>query len=362
MLTRAHVAALACLPAAALAQGSVSLFGIVDVNLLYGRGTIASRTQLAPGGSEGPRIGISGAEDLGQGYRAVFWAEGDVFPDSGRGVATNPNNQAVPGAIGAEGAQGFNFNRLVYVGLQAPWGRFRVGRDYTPTFAVHALYDPAGAGGLLGSQSAYSSLTVGGHPGGVRVSNSFAVAFGELRSGPLLHASFAMGENARDGSATARDGGYHGIRLAYTVSPVDVAFGWGRHKLASVGDLAETIFGARFEFGALNVWMLHVRDRTGTANSMRGSMLGATWPTGPWSLRVTASHGAQRNRAGTPVGTALKVGAGGSYSLSKRTSVYANVANTRNSHGAAAMPSGGIGQTAPNHGGHGRELGLRHTF
>src|SRR5436309_13363960 len=140
-----RAALLLLLPAAAAAQSSLTLSGIVDINLLYGKGSLASRTQLAPGGADGPRIAIGGMEDLGSGNKAVFWLEGDVLPDSGRGATTTINNQAVPGQVSGEGTQGFAFNRLVYVGLGTSWGLFRVGRDYTPTFAVHALYDPSGA-------------------------------------------------------------------------------------------------------------------------------------------------------------------------------------------------------------------------
>ncbi|MBI5275593.1 MAG: porin [Burkholderiales bacterium] len=362
-MTRCALApVLLLLPGAALADSTVTVFGIMDVNLLYGKGSISSRTQVGPGGMDFPRIGFSGTEDLGGGHRAVFWMEADIQPDSGRGGTTNLNNQADPNQPNLGGTQGIMFNRLFYVGLQAPWGRFRTGRDYTPTFAVQAIYDPAGAGGLLGSQSAYSSLTVGGNPTGVRASNSIAFAFGELRSGPLLHVSYALGENPSNSGATSHDGGYRGARLAYTVPPIDVAVAYGVYKLASVGDIRERVIGGIFDVGPAKLWTLYVKDTTGTRNRMHGSMLGVTYPSGPWLFKATVSRAVVRNFGGTVIGATAKAGVGTSYEMSKRTFLYANMARTRNSHGASMMPQGGIGQTAPNHGGMGREIGLRTAF
>ena len=91
-------------------------------------------------------------------------------------------------------------------------------------------------------------------------------------------------------------------------------------------------------------------------------MVALTWSQGPWHYRGTVSQGVHRNFAGADIGTTSKAGIGASYFLSKRTSVYANLAYTRNRHGAAAMPVGGLAQTAPNRGGLGREIGVRTSF
>lgn len=341
------------------AQSTLTVFGVLDLNLSRGAGSIAKLTALSQGGLEGSRLGFSGEEDLGGGYRASFWLEGDVALDTGRGSATNPNNQPQPAADPAIAA--FNFNRLIYVGLQAPWGRIRAGRDYTPTFAVHAIYDPGAAGGLMGSQSAAGSLTVAGHPAGVRASNSVAVAFGELRQGPLLHASYAFGENASDTGPGTRDGHYRGVRLAWTEPHVDVAIAYGIHKEAAVGDIREVVLGTQFDVLKARLWVLHVRGRTGLTSRMQGSMLAVTYPVGAFTLRASRSSSERRSLSGVPQGATHKAAAGLIYRLSKRTSLYANAAITRNQDGAAGMPGSG-GLTGLNQAGSGRDMGLHHSF
>lgn len=349
-------------PALALAQGTVTVYGITDVSVLRGTGSVANRVQLASGGMDLSRLGLSGAEDLGNGYKATFGLEADVVVDSGRGVPSNADNQPIPNSAPLLGAQGLLFDRLAVVGMQAPWGGFRVGRDYTPSFVVQALYDPGGAGGQLGTQSTYGSIVFNSQPAAVRASNSIAIAIGELRDGPLLHLSYALGENPSNSGATRHDGEYRGARLAYTKPAVDVALGYGVYKVSSLGDIRQLVLGGKFTVRDTTLWLEHLREWTGNSDRMHGSMIGLSHTIGPWWLRTSLSHSARSSFAGAPVGTTLKAVAGVAYNFSKRTAVYGNLARTRNSHGATQLPNTAIAQTAPNHGGTGQELGVRHSF
>ena len=58
------------LAGAASAQSSVTLFGIVDVNLARGSGSLTDKTQLTNSGYNSSRLGFRGVEDLGGGLRA----------------------------------------------------------------------------------------------------------------------------------------------------------------------------------------------------------------------------------------------------------------------------------------------------
>lgn len=94
-----HLVALAVLATAnvASAQSSVTLFGVVDVALAVGKGSVGDRTQLISPGYNGSRLGFRGIEDLGSGMSASFWLEAGVANDTGQGVATNTDNQFVAG-------------------------------------------------------------------------------------------------------------------------------------------------------------------------------------------------------------------------------------------------------------------------
>src|SRR5436853_1998186 len=80
---------------AALAQSSVTLFGIVDATLNYSKGDgNGNIKQLTNSGLNSSRLGVRGSEDLGGGLKANFWLEGSVNNDNGTGAATNSNNQS----------------------------------------------------------------------------------------------------------------------------------------------------------------------------------------------------------------------------------------------------------------------------
>jgi GBP family porin len=104
---------------AAYAQSNVTLYGLLDAGVTY---TSNDQTQKganvrATGNqTSGSRFGLSGAEDLGGGMKAIFTLESgfDVF----NGAADN--NRL--------------FNRQSWVGIAAPtWGAVTVGRQYDST-------------------------------------------------------------------------------------------------------------------------------------------------------------------------------------------------------------------------------------
>jgi len=59
---------------AAMAQSSVTLFGVVDAGYAVGKGA-TNKTQLATDRIGSSRLGFRGVEDLGGGMRAEFWLE-----------------------------------------------------------------------------------------------------------------------------------------------------------------------------------------------------------------------------------------------------------------------------------------------
>ena len=134
-----------CLPlltvaGAAVAQSSVTLFGVVDARVAIGRGSIADVRQLASGGANTSRIGVRGVEDLGDGLSASFWMEAGLNVDSGIGAATNVNNRTA----GATTAGGLVFNRRATLSLAGQWGELRAGRDYMPQYWNLYYADPFG--------------------------------------------------------------------------------------------------------------------------------------------------------------------------------------------------------------------------
>ena len=88
---------------AAMAQSSVTLFGIVDATYAYGSGSVANKSQLTNSGYNSSRLGFRGVEDLGGGMSASFWLEAGVNNDNGSGGTTSTNNQGASGVTGGGG-------------------------------------------------------------------------------------------------------------------------------------------------------------------------------------------------------------------------------------------------------------------
>ena len=106
----------------AMAQSSVSLYGIVDAavrrtnNEGSGNNIGMSQTQMIGGGMSQSRWGINVEEDLGGGSKALAFLENRFDADAGNS------------AIGAP------FFQLSYVGLQGPYGRLTAGRQWNVLF------------------------------------------------------------------------------------------------------------------------------------------------------------------------------------------------------------------------------------
>ncbi|MCP5235768.1 MAG: porin [Zoogloeaceae bacterium] len=130
MQTRFAVAAVAATLTAtsALAQSNVTIYGLIDLNLV--REWSDSSTFQGVGHSElnGSRWGLKGDEDLGGGNKALFVLESGYSP-----------------ADGSQQQGGRLFGRQSFVGLQGGWGRVTIGRQYSPAFSAIDSFDATGS-------------------------------------------------------------------------------------------------------------------------------------------------------------------------------------------------------------------------
>src|SRR5258707_10215292 len=126
---------------AALAQSSVSLYGIVEDGFIYTNNQKGgSVVQATTGQTNTSRWGMTGAEDLGGSYKAVFTLENGFDTSTGK-----------------LGQNGRLFGRSSFVGIAAPIGTITAGRQYEP------LSQYVGA---LSSAIRWAGWT-GAHPGDV---------------------------------------------------------------------------------------------------------------------------------------------------------------------------------------------------
>lgn len=344
---------------AACAQSSVNLFGILDATLAHGSGSTSNKTQLTNSGYNSARLGFRGTEDLGGGLKAGFHLEAGISNDDGRaGGSIAAGNQATTVA----GNTGLNFNRRSTVSIGGNWGELRLGRDYTPHFWNHTVYDPFGTNGVGTNQAINSSI---GGPTNTRASNSFTYIYGHgfnastAVGGNGLHAAvqYYLGEN-NSGAATSSDGKGASVRVGYNGGPVSLALSTAATNYAA-GDIKTTNVGGSYNFGVARVMAMYDRDRVASPVAVTGTgyLVGALVPLGAGEIRLAYSR-YKTNAAAAP--TSKKYSLGYVHNLSKRTALYATFARVGNSGGASQALNGAV--TAANNASRGYDFGLRHSF
>ncbi|MFN7857272.1 MAG: porin [Acidovorax sp.] len=337
---------------AAMAQSSVTLFGIVDAGYGYGSGSIANRSQLINSGFNSSRLGFRGVEDLGGGMSASFWLEAGVNNDNGQGATTNANNQAGAAALG-NGQQGLTFNRRSTVSVSGGFGEVRLGRDYTPQFWNITNFDPFGTNGV-GTTQTQTNL------GGVvntRASNSIGYFLPGNLGGFYGQAQYYMGENLSN-AANKKDGNGMALRVGYRNGPIEAALALAETKYLA-GNIKAMNLGGSFDLGVAKLMAHYNQDKISNGAEGTGFLLGATVPMGAGLIRASYSTYEIDNVTGLDP-RANKLALGYVHNLSKRTALYATYARVTNKNGSAVALNSS--STAANNSSSGYDIGVRHSF
>ena len=313
---------------AAMAQSSVTLFGIVDAAYSVGNGDKSDKTQLTNSGYNSSRLGFRGVEDLGGGMKAAFHIEGALANDNGN-------------------SSGLTFQRRSTVSLEGGMGEVRLGRDYTPHFWNHTVYDAFGTNGV-GSSRALN--TAAGGSTTVRSDNTVGY-FTPTMGGLKLQVQTYMGEAASTGPKV---GSGNSLRLTFDQGKFSAAVASGTTTTGAGTEIKSTNVGASYDLGVAKVMALSTTDAaTGQADA-KGSNIGALVPMagGTFRVAVSSSKKAAVETKQTAVGFVKP--------LSKRTDIYATYARVSNSGGATAALNGSA--VNANGSSTGYDLGVKHSF
>jgi predicted porin len=382
------LAVLAAASGAAMAQSSVTLFGVVDATLAFGRGSVSDKNRLHNSGNTSSRLGFRGTEDLGGGMAASFWLEAGLNNDDGTGGSNNTNNQA-GGAIASGG--GLTFNRRSTVSLSGGFGEVRLGRDYTPQFWNLTIFDPFGTNGV-GTTQTYNgiSTTVAdpapGQPNrrtkvsagpstfatGTRASNSIGYLLPSNLGGLYGQVQYYMGENSSDSNtnnvSTKKDGSGVGVRFGFASGPINVALAASKTKYATVGDLGplnlkgdiQTInLGGQYDLGVAKLMAHYNQDKlSGNGDSLKGKgfLVGSLIPIGAGEIR--ASYSLYKDSESDMKTNKLAIGY--VHNLSKRTALYTTYARLKNKGDADQALNQAV--TKANGSSSGLDVGIRHSF
>jgi predicted porin len=313
---------------------NVTMFGVIDLDATYGKGSLTTLRALGNSGLAGSRLGVRGTEDLGGGLRASFVLEHGFAPDTGAATAVF-------------------WNRQTYVALgSAQAGDLSFGRQYTPTFMVHATYDAFGPQGAAAQQVLFGSMELG-QPTNIRANNAINYATPANLGGFVLQAMVAAGEGAATGK-------HMGVRGGYAAGPLSFDLALGKYYDSSIGDLKTITLGGRYKLGNVTLYALHDRANSGTSNDTQGSQVSLSYALGATDLKASVAQSERKSAAGVANGTTRRYGVGAVHNLSKRTALYTSLAKLANSNGAGMVLNGAT--TAANQGSTGLDVGLKHTF
>ncbi len=338
------LAALTAFAGVASAQSSVTLFGIVDLSARNVKNGTTTLKSLSQDGIASSRLGFRGVEDLGGGLRAGFWIEGAINPD-----------------IGTSGGQ--TWQRRSTLSLMGGFGELRLGRDYTPTFWNHTVFDPFGTNGV-GAQTNLMTAAAAGNAGTILGSGAGTLVRANNTIGYFLPTMGGLyGQFMVAASEGVVGNKYLGGRVGFASGPVNVAFAVGKTELSSSNDLSAMNLGASFKMGNFTLFgQWHKYEVDTPANTDQTNlMIGGSLAMGAGTLKLT--YGKASSDATSREGTQLAVGY--VHDLSKRTSLYGTFAKISNEAGARYAVAG----TSPAFGGTdnkpsstGYEVGVRHAF
>jgi len=347
---RTAILALAALAGTAQAQDGVTLYGNFDEYLGYIHSSNGSHiTGLNDGAILRSRLGVRGAEALANGYKINFTLEMGVAADTGAGAES-----------------GRLFDRQAWVGVSAPAGELRVGRQNTEIFATGGAID-------------YTERTTFGS-----VINTFGIPsrydndiswrspkFGGL--GLALH--YALPEN---GGATSGNRPIYQAALDYTTGPWRFGYaGLQASPNRATATVQEKVryqhLYANYKYASGTLFLAFARSNNSTANAngrnaatilsniaVPNNFFPGTDPNAHryyniWqvsadykltpALRVGALVGVMRDTSGGDAG-ARGANAGAYYTLSKRTTLYSFLSYLKNDANAGFRFSSSAGPSA----------------
>ncbi len=345
------LAALTAFAGVASAQSSVTMFGVVDLNIRSVDNENGTRTTLSQDGNASSRLGFRGVEDLGGGLRAGFWLEAGLSADTGSTNMYNNNLLAPTGTAATQSTTSQLFNRRSTVSLMGGFGEIRLGRDYTPSFWNHTVFDPFGTNGV-GSQFNLQGNANSGAQTLVRANNTIGY-FLPAMGGLYGQVQVALDEGAAPGNE------YQGGRIGYAAGPVNVAAAYAITKMSGA-DMKAMNIGGSFNMGFMSLMGMYSEYKF-TVTKQTNYLIGVNVPMGAGTLK--ASYGMTEVKAGAASPQATQIALGYVYDLSKRTALYAQAAVIDNDSGLAYRVTGNgkangvAGVTST-----GYEFGLRHSF
>jgi predicted porin len=339
----------------AYAQSSVTLYGVVDVDIdisNQGKGTLVA---MQGGGLNSSEFGLKGVEDLGEGYKAIFDVENGF---------SSANGTLLQG--------GLLFGRQSWVGLSSPWGTVTLGRQYSPEYIANSA-DDAFVHGLSGGLSNIGA-TVGTKTAGLlsaysitgRTNNAIVYVTPSI-DGLTVRAMYGVGGVA----GAFSDASSVGAGLQYVLGPGTLNAGYIRNRPTGVqGTYSAYSIGGNVKFGTAKILAAYSKDVNATTPSATIRLalenVGLQYQFTPSDRLIGQVIRVVDASDGLPSSKVAYVAAlGFVHNLSKTTSLYCAYGQVWNKEGSAYSLGGAIYSGAPatpNAVGRSLQLGMQTLF
>jgi general bacterial porin, GBP family len=347
-------AALVALSGSALAQSSLTLYGVVDASLENVKVGSKSLTRVSSDNYASSRLGFKGVEDLGGGMKALFTLEHAVKVDTG----------SAGNVLASDGSTVRFWDRAAWVGLVTGFGDLRLGRIDSSIGAI------AGNSAIMGTQG-YDDLRIANTWASNkyrRLDNAITYTLPTLVQGLAVQVQYSLASGSSSAVGVETDGvdtgKTFGFSAQYSLGGYSAGVGYLKAKANAAGsydDSAALAYGS-YDFGfAKLIGYYNVDSRSTKAERKEVIGLKAVVP---YTSKFTASFGLSQVRNATNSASkdddALIVAIKASYALSKRTAVYGLITAVNN-ESQSNLAVGGLTGVADKTS-HGVAIGVRHMF
>ena len=324
---------------AAMAQSTVTLYGIADVwvgNIKVDKGTapvsgsvtkaIAGTSQnlIQSGGVNGSRFGLKGSEDLGGGLKADFQLEQGFNLDDGAGGTIKDNAGVTQTAA---------FSRNAWVGVSGGFGAIKLGRIATTYYELEGINDGMYNSVLsaetvtfrtgAGNNSAFEASNIA-----TRFNNSFRYETPAI-AGFTGTLQYGLTENK---TAVVDAGGNYSLSVAYAGGPLSGVVAYQSEKATGTATANNnTRLGATYDFGVARLRASYGKgDNVGAVSGAKVTeyQVGIDYPV---STALTLYTNFARSKDNVTLdakeGKRTAYGIGAKYTLSKRTFLYGGYVN-----------------------------------
>ena len=301
------LAALTLVSGAALAQSSVTLYGVADVGIGKEAG---QKTGMISGyivNHTTSYIGFRGIEDLGGGLKAGFKLE--QYVNLKDGAVIQPNHQLLK----------TNYARAANLWLEGGFGRFKMGQSVTPSHSAIVAWNIFGDVNYSSSIERYASVGQAS-----RSSSQFSYKTPVFGGFSAEVAFIAKGDNGNKAK--------YDLNLIYENGPLAAGISYNKIQDAK----ANYALGAKYDFGmfALSAGYYDIRNlasvslATGTKMKLAGFSIGGSVKFDNFSLAVELQRQRKKEIYNQNAVQKFKKYTEGvveaKYALSKRTFIYAD--------------------------------------